>query len=94
MCHNKQWIQIHPIFPVLLDLFFQAVVVISCETAEQEENKRQLIREYLEGAQSLEEEIEFSFQESAWLADEANLLCSTVRRSQENDTSSDAKVVT
>lgn len=71
---------------------FQAVVVISCETAEQEENKRQLIREYLEGAQSLEEEIEFSYQESAWLAGEANLLCSTVTQLKEDDASSNTKV--
>lgn len=71
-----------------------AVVVISCETAEQEENKRQLIREYLEGAQSLEEEIEFSYQESAWLAGEANLLCSsTVTQLKDDDASSNTKIL-
>lgn len=63
-----------------------AVVVISCETAEQEENKRQLIKEYLEGAQNLPDEIEFSLQESAWLADEANLLCSSTVTASKDDT--------
>ncbi|XP_035211617.1 uncharacterized protein LOC118185808 isoform X1 [Stegodyphus dumicola] len=52
-----------------------AVVVVSCETAEQEETKRQILHELLEDPGDIcRNDMEFSFQESAWLVNEGSLL--------------------
>ncbi|KFM77260.1 hypothetical protein X975_12210, partial [Stegodyphus mimosarum] len=52
-----------------------AVIVVSCETAEKEETKRQILQELLEDPGDMSRnDIEFSFQESAWLANEGSLL--------------------